>query len=194
MLHALRTPAELVARREKPSIFVRCELYHADDFDTADLDRLFSNQRRHVEIVDGQPLSFFCGDDSRHVVLKAKELSVARPHGHITGSGPGFSPDAPIMSCACYAAGIFMSQLTMGNTSLAKLLSGVRDPLNIIRSSGLRVFVRRKESEPWQLLGVRRHLTCDWIAARGIISKAPTCWRSRTRIGGRSRVHIWCSC
>ena len=154
MLHALRTPAELAARREKPSIFARCELYHADDFDTADLDRLFSNQRRHVEIVDGQLLSFFCGDDSRHVVLKAKELSVARPHGHIMRSGPGFSPDAPIMSCACYAAGIFMSQLTMGNTSLAKLLSGVRDPLNIIRSSGLRVFVRRKESEPWQLLGV----------------------------------------
>src|SRR5207248_3183252 len=38
--------------------------------------------------------------------------------------------------------------------SLAKLFSGTREPLNVIRSGGLRIFVRRKGWPEWQLLGV----------------------------------------
>ena len=61
-------------------------------------------------------------------------------------------PDAQIISCTCWAPGIFAAPLTLGNASLSKLFSGVRDPLNIVRSNGLRMFVRNSSSERWELL------------------------------------------
>src|SRR5262249_11328133 len=110
--------------------------------------------RRHVESLDGKLASFFYGEGARHVVLRGKELSLARSHGHILRAGKGLMPDAEIVSCTCWAAGAFASQLTLGNASVAKLFSGQREPLNIVRSSGLRIFLRRERSESWQLLAV----------------------------------------
>ena len=78
---------------------------------------------RHEEFDGPRRLSFFFGDDSRHVVLKSKEIALARPHGHIMRSGPGLMPDAEVMSCTCYAAGVFASQLALGNTVFGKFLS-----------------------------------------------------------------------
>jgi len=144
----------------------------ADDLTASELSHLFPGPHRHEEWVGDQLHSFFHGDDSGHVVLKVKELAVARPHGHIMRSGEGFTPAAEILSSAFYAAGVFASQLALGHTSIGKLLSGVRDPLNIIRSSGLRIFIRKNNTECWQLLGVPsafamlRH-ECCWHYNRG---------------------------
>src|SRR4029079_18065197 len=92
--------------------------------------------------------------DARHVVLKAKELAVARPHGQILRSGQDLMPDGETLSVACFAAGAFASQLAVGNSRIAVMMTRVRAPLNIIRSSGLRMFIRENSSADWRLLSV----------------------------------------
>jgi cellobiose phosphorylase len=52
------------------------------DLDDAELARIFGADWRHVERDGGTTLSFFTGAD-RHVVTRAKELRVLRPHGII---------------------------------------------------------------------------------------------------------------
>jgi cellobiose phosphorylase len=164
-------PAPPAAAGQDRSVFQTCELFDADDLNENDLRRLFPAEHRHIELDHDLVTSFFHGPDARHVVLKSKELSVARPHGHIMRSGRGMTPDAELMSCAFYAAGVFASQLTLGNTSLGKLLSGVRDSLNLVRSNGLRLFVRHDSSAPWQLLATPSAFEmavdqCRWIYQR----------------------------
>jgi len=66
-------------------------------------------------------LSFFHGRQ-QHVDLKAKELVYA------------------------WMFGVFGSQLTIGNTSFNKLLGICRDPLNVLKASGQRIFVRGSTS------------------------------------------------
>ncbi len=124
------------------SLFQKADLYEAEDFDESDIRSQFPGPLRHEEFDGSKRLSFFCDPQSRHIVLKAKEIAVARPHGHIMRSGRGLLPNAEVMSCACYSAGVFASQMALGNSVFGKFLSTVRDPLNIIRSSGLRIFVR----------------------------------------------------
>jgi cellobiose phosphorylase len=140
--------------KQPRSLFQTATLFAAKDFDESDIHKHFPGDFRHEEFDGPRRLSFFVGDDSRHVVLKSKELAIARPHGHIMRSGPGLMPDAEVMSCTCYAAGVFASQLALGNTVFGKFLSTARDPLNIVRSSGLRIFVRSSSSDAWELLGV----------------------------------------
>jgi cellobiose phosphorylase len=136
-------------------VFQTAESLTADELKSSDIEAIFPGRRRHEERdADGRVLSFFVGDDSRHVVLKAKELIVERPHGHVMRAGKGVLPDAELMSCAFYTAGVFASQMAMGNASLGALLSRVRDPLNLVRCGGMRIFVRTDETERWRLLGV----------------------------------------
>jgi len=139
---------------QAPGLFQTAALYEVKDFDESDIRKHFPGDLRHEEFDGGQRLSFFFGDDSGHVALKSKEMALVRPHGHIMRSGQGLSPDAEVMSCTCYAAGVFASQMALGNTVFGKFLSTARDSLNIIRSSGLRIFVRRRSSDGWELLGV----------------------------------------
>ena len=143
-----------VVQRER-NVFDRCEPFAASDFTAADLQR-FNGTRRHEEFdADGRLLSFFYGGDARHVVLRTKELSIPRSHGHILRAGRGWMPDDErLMCCTCYAGGVFASQVALGNASLGTVLSRPRDPLGLVRSSGIRIFVRRDPSEAWQLLGV----------------------------------------
>jgi cellobiose phosphorylase len=147
----LTTPAK---RKRMGSLFQTAPLHETKDFDESDIRKHFPGQIRHEEFDGPRRLSFFFGDDSRHVVLKSKELALERPHGHIMRSGQGLMPDAEVMSCTFYAAGVFGSQLALGNTVFGKFLSTARDPLNIVRSSGLRIFVRQRPSGSWELLGV----------------------------------------
>lgn len=144
-------PATLPAR----SVFAAAPMLTGESLSPVALDRVFPpGSRRHEERVGGQVYSFFTGDDARHVVTVDREAALSRPHGHILRAGRGHTPDAPLLSVTCYAAGIFASQLTVGNTSLCKVFSAVRDPLNMVRSNGLRVFVRHDRRMPWRLLGV----------------------------------------
>ena len=136
------------------TLFQTASLFVARDLNENEIHHLFPGEYRHEEFQGAERHSFFCGNNSRHIVLKSKEISLLRSHGHILRSGQGLMPDAELMSCTCYAPGVFASQLALGNTVFGKLLSTVRDPLNIVRSSGLRIFVRQERAAEWELLGV----------------------------------------
>jgi cellobiose phosphorylase len=143
-------------------------------------------ERSSEEWRDGERLSFFVPAPSsgprdraspgappaagqaapRHVVLRAKELIVARRHGALLRSGKGMLLDEATLCATGWMHGVFGAQLTIGNTSLHKLFSVSRDPYNITRTSGLRALVDCGEG--WRLLTVPSAFDiglsdCAWI-------------------------------
>jgi CRISPR-associated protein Csx3 len=147
---------ELPARPLEPaavtSVFVRSAWLHGAKPTAADWAAWFPGARRHEERgPDGAVLAFFHGADT-HVVARAKEEAVLRPHGHILRSGEPRWLDRDHLGLTCYASGVFAAQAYLGNPNLARLLSVVRNALNVVRGSGQRVFVRRGGA--WQQLGV----------------------------------------
>jgi 1,2-beta-oligoglucan phosphorylase len=126
-------------------------LFESRDLGPAELERFFGSERRHAEQRDGTLLSFFHGDQ-QHVVLKAKELVMERPTGHIMRSGRDLLPNDDSLSVTAWMYGVFGSQLAIGNTSFNKLLSVCRNPLNVLKASGQRIFVRTQRG--YELLGL----------------------------------------
>ncbi|HSL34251.1 MAG TPA: hypothetical protein VK871_11415 [Candidatus Limnocylindrales bacterium] len=143
-----------VAGRERPrsrGLFDAPVPFRSDDLGPADLERFLGSDWRHVERRDGTLWSFFHGRE-QHVVLKAKELAVERPTGHIMRSGRDLLPSDDILSVTAWMFGVFGSHLTIGNTSFNKLLGVCRNPLNVLKSSGQRIAVRTERGD--ELLGV----------------------------------------
>jgi len=140
------------AFRAAPRSVFTAPCVHGVDLSAAEIAAAFPSARRHEEFgAQRQLLSFFCGRNT-HVVLRAKEALVARPHGHIVRNGTSLWIDDGQFGVTAYAAGIFGAQVYLGNPSTARLLSVVRHPLNLTRASGQRVFVRR--AGEWRQLGV----------------------------------------
>jgi 1,2-beta-oligoglucan phosphorylase len=134
------------------SVFTHSAWLHGAAPTAAEWDAWFPGPRRHEErAADGDLLAFFHGADT-HVVAHAKEASALRPHGHVLRSGEPRSVDAAHLGVTCYAAGIFAAQAYVGNPNLARLLSVVRNHLNVARASGMRVFV--SDRGEWCQLGV----------------------------------------
>ena len=120
------------------------------ELDEADLDRRFGSMRRHLERdAQGRLLGFFHGPD-RHVVLRAKELAVLRPHGHLLRTGRLLVPDESALTSTAWMGGVFHSMLTQGHVSINRCLSTVRSYLGLFRAQGLRVFVEADGA--WRLL------------------------------------------
>ena len=67
-------------------------------------------------------------------------------------SGRERMPSDDILSVTAWMFGVFASQLAIGNTSFNKLLSVCRNPLDVLKSSGQRIFVRTERG--WELLGL----------------------------------------
>ena len=59
-----------------------------DDLNEDELNRFFDRERRHCEDENGRLLSFFSAHNN-HVVLRAKEVMVDRPHAHIMQARAG---------------------------------------------------------------------------------------------------------
>ena len=142
---------EGTSRGHTPGRFARPTMFASQDLDQAELERHFGSSWRHVERRDDTLLSFFHGRQ-QHVVLRAKERILERPTGHIVRSGTDLLPSDETMSVTSWMAGVFGSHLTIGNTSFNKLLSVCRDPLNVLKSSGQRVFLRTQRGD--ELLGL----------------------------------------
>ena len=85
-------------------------------------------------------LSFFTGAN-RHVVLKAKELKVLRPHAHILRTGDRLIPDEASLTSTAWMAGVFHSMVTQGHVSINRFLSTTHSYLSLLRSHGQRLFV-----------------------------------------------------
>jgi 1,2-beta-oligoglucan phosphorylase len=124
----------------------------AADLDAGALHRLFPPPWRHEETDEqGGLLSFFHGADS-HVVLRAKELRVLRPHGQLLRTGRHLTPDESALTSTVWMSGVFHSMVTQGHVSINRFLSTNRSYLGLFRSQGLRVFAQL--AGEWRLLGV----------------------------------------
>jgi 1,2-beta-oligoglucan phosphorylase len=146
---AWRPPSEAFGAT---SLFLRTAGLHGAAPTHADWDAWFPGPRRHEERgADGTVLAFFHGTDT-HVVGRVKEETVLRPHGHVLRSGEPRWIDGEHLGLTCYAAGIFAAQVYLGNPNLARLLSVVRNHLNVARAAGQRVWLR--EAGEWRQLGV----------------------------------------
>ncbi|HEY8240183.1 MAG TPA: cellobiose phosphorylase, partial [Kiritimatiellia bacterium] len=161
---ALAAPSATTAAIAAPTLY-QAPLLETSDLTDAEVAEFFGRDHRCVERDGDQLLSFFCGADS-HVVLKEKERRSERPHGSILRTGRNLLPDDATMSATGYMFGVFLSQVTVGNTSFHKLLSVTRNHLNVIRTSGQRIFVRAPDG--WRMLGVAsafemRPGLCRWL-------------------------------
>lgn len=147
------------------NIFNTAKMFASQDLNKHDLDIYFSPERRHEEQKDEDLMSFFYGPEY-HVVLKAKEILSERPHGHMMRSGRDLLPSDDILSVTAWIYGIFNSHITIGNTNLNKMLTISRSPLNIIKSSGQRIFV--KTNTGYELLGLPSAFEMGMNSARWI--------------------------
>ena len=126
----------------------------------------FAAPWRHEERDDrGTLLSFFHGAD-RHVVLRAKELRVQRPHGHLLRTGRHLTPDETALTSTTWMGGVFHSMVTQGHVSINRFLSTVHSYVGLFRSHGQRVFVQL--ANRWHLLDTPSAFemspdACRWI-------------------------------
>ncbi len=121
---------------------VRCltgDPVHSLSMTEEEIETLFPN-RIQEEREQGELLSFFT-PTFEHIVLKTKETLVERPHGHILMSGENDRMNENVISTTAYMYGIFNSQISLGNTSFHKMMSNARNPLNILKTSGQRIYV-----------------------------------------------------
>jgi cellobiose phosphorylase len=147
------------------TLFSRAPLLATRDLEPEELEARFPAPRRQLESAAGVPLSFFHAARA-HVVLRAKELAVQRPHGHILRSGRHLVPDETALTSTVWMGGVFHSMLTQGHVGINRFLSTVRGWLATSRSQGLRVFVH--SGGQWQQLGLPSAFeiepqTCRWL-------------------------------
>ncbi|HVF15322.1 MAG TPA: hypothetical protein VNA21_00365, partial [Steroidobacteraceae bacterium] len=148
------------------SLFVSAPRLDALDLTDSDQHAFFGAVRRHEELDShGKCLSFFAGAQS-HVVLRAKELHVERPHGHLLRTGMHATPDEHALTSTAWMNGVFSSMLTQGHVSFNRLLSTTRSYLGLFRSQGQRIFAEVQGR--WQLLDLPSAFEiqpdeCRWI-------------------------------
>jgi cellobiose phosphorylase len=148
-----------------PTLFSSAPLLNAQNLTEAEIADLFGSELREVEREDGKMLSFFTGAN-RHVVLKAKELKVLRPHAHILRTGDRLIPDEASLTSTAWMGGVFHSMVTQGHVSINRFLSTTHSYLSLLRGHGQRLFVEL--SERWYLLDVPSAFemapeSCRWI-------------------------------
>lgn len=152
--------------RAAPSLFAQAPMLAAQDLSAAEINAHWPAPRRHEERdAQGALLSFFHGADA-HVVLRAKELAVQRPHGHLLRSGDALVPDETALTSTVWMTGVFASMVTQGHVGINRFLSTVRGWLGQFRSQGQRVFVEVEGR--WRLLGLpsafeMRPDACRWL-------------------------------
>ncbi|MCF8371366.1 MAG: hypothetical protein K9H64_07075 [Bacteroidales bacterium] len=162
--------------------FTSAVLLAVDDLNNKELDQFFGKDRRYIEEENGQLLSFFYKENN-HVVLRAKEVLVDRPHGHIMQAKADYTPDENIVSTTSYAFGVFNSQLTQGNTNFNALLSISASQFNLERETGQRIFVQIDGQH--YLLGIPSAFEiglnhCRWIYKQGNYCFQVRSWTSKT--------------
>jgi len=109
------------------------------------------NDMHHIERNGDGILSFF-SKNHHHVVLKQKELLVERPHGHLMIHGDLTHVSEQVMATTNFMFGLFNSHLVLGNTSFNKMLGDSRNPLNVQKISGQRIYVRTNDT--YHVLGI----------------------------------------
>ncbi len=133
-------PEECVGSEPVQSLFSQSTLWSGDDLTEDDLVGLFGDEKRHCELLNGDLLSFFYGEN-QHVVLRRKEILAERPHGHIMKSGSSLVPADSVMSSTAYMYGVFHSHVCQGNVNFNRFLTVNKSPFNLTRHTGQRIFI-----------------------------------------------------
>lgn len=107
--------------------------------------------RIQEETQDDMLLSFFTPNYS-HVVTREKEGKLERPHGSILLDKVNVLNPESTLSATTYMYGAFLSQLVAGNSNMNKWNSHARNPLNILQTSGVRIYI--EQDSKLRLLGV----------------------------------------
>lgn len=147
------------------SLFTSAPLLETKNLSETEIIAFFGSEQRHAEHENGQPWSLFTGGGS-HVVLKAKELVVLRPHGHLLRSGGSLTPDESALTSTAWMNGVFHSMVTQGHVSINRFLSTCHSYLGLFRSHGQRVFIETNGG--WKLLAMPSAFemnqdSCRWI-------------------------------
>ncbi|MES2982375.1 MAG: hypothetical protein V4727_08685 [Verrucomicrobiota bacterium] len=148
-----------------PGLFATAPWLETRDLTKNEIHGFFGETLKHEETDHGKYLSFFT-DDGAHVVLKAKELKVLRPHGHILRSGSALVPDEASLTSTTWMGGVFHSMVTQGHVSINRFLSTCHSYIGLFRSHGQRIFV--EIDGEWRLLGLPSAFSmkadaCRWI-------------------------------
>jgi 1,2-beta-oligoglucan phosphorylase len=140
---------EVVEKKAKPLLNVMNQL----NGNSVDYPFLVKNYEviEHLE-QDGQKILSFFTSNFHHVVLKEKELLVERPHGHLMIHGDIMNASENVMATTNFMFGLFNSHVVLGNTSFNKFLGDLRNPLNLQKISGQRIYVKVNDS--YQILGL----------------------------------------
>ncbi|GEM01023.1 Cellobiose phosphorylase [Halolactibacillus halophilus] len=115
-----------------------------------EINKLYPN-RIEEEFNEGELLAFFT-KDYEHVVLKAKERLVERPHGHILMGNRNDHVTDETLTSTTFMYGLFNAQLVLGNTSFNKWISNQRNALNVMKASGQRIYIN--DGEHYRLMTV----------------------------------------
>ena len=110
-----------------------------------ELSFFYSEKHEYLEFKDGKELSFFLPNKA-HVVLPYKEKYLERPSGNILFNlhhQDGLLDIEKTYATTTYLFGLFNSQIVYGNTSFNKLLTNQRNPLNLQKITGQRIFIKR---------------------------------------------------
>lgn len=159
------------------NIFNTAAYLPVDDLNDEAIETHFNSDRRHSEIEDGRLLSFFTGTNN-HVMLRAKETLVDRPHGHIIQAKAGYEADENIVSTTSWACGVFNSHLTQGNTNFNIFLSICSSQFNHSPDTGQRIFV--EVDDCLYLLGVPSAFEIGLNHCRWIYKHKDYCFQVRT--------------
>ena len=163
------------------TLFASAPALQTTDLDDAAVQELFPGEWRHEERDEqGTLLSFFHGDDC-HVVLRAKELRVQRPHGHMLRTGLHITPDETALTSTVWMNGVFHSMLTQGHVSFNRFLSTTHSYLGLFRSHGQRIFVEIDGG--WRLLDVPSAFEMTRNAGRWIYRHADGTIQVRAEAG-----------
>lgn len=117
---------------------------------SSEATELVGAERRHVESIDGQEVSWFTATGA-HVVTARKQSAVLRPHGQLLRPLRRLLPGEADVTSTVWMDGSFCSHLTLGHVDLGRVLSAREDLLGISRLRGVRIAV--DAGQGWQLLG-----------------------------------------
>ena len=145
----MQFPADAAWHDPGRSLFTTSVPLPTRDLAEAELDALFGAERREEERSAAGLLSFFTGPRG-HVVLRAKEVGILRPHGHILRTGATLMPDESVLTSTVWMDGVFHSMVTQGHVSINRFLSTTHGYLGRFRSHGQRIFVETDRG--WQRL------------------------------------------
>ena len=161
----VKQAAQLNWTKTNQNLFQTALFFPSSDLTKTEIEEYFGKEIRLKEQNEKQILSFF-SSDNKHIILKAKEILVDRPHAHIMQANLTDVPTEETLSTTCFATGVFNSHISQGNTNFNVFLSINTSQFNANLNSGQRIFV--EIGDKIYLLGIPSAFemglnSCRWI-------------------------------